>query len=135
MAIFEITSDDESLKPYRYEGNLAADIAEVITRHLNSKDRSISVALNEVQEAAQDEAAAQATTEKAKTVYTFTMPDGDVTISVTKAAKTYEVKVADANKDTLKITSPEADLDKVYEDVIKTLESEINSELSRKEDF
>ena len=43
------------------------------------------------------------------------MPDGDVTISVTKAAKTYEVKVADANKDTLKITSPEADLDKVAE--------------------
>ena len=41
------------------------------------------------------------------------MPDGDVTISVTKAAKTYEVKVADANKDTLKITSPEADLNKV----------------------
>ncbi|MDU4841180.1 MAG: tautomerase PptA [Leclercia adecarboxylata] len=30
---------------------LAADIAEVITRHLNSKDRSISVALNEIQEA------------------------------------------------------------------------------------
>ncbi|WP_061709103.1 tautomerase PptA [Pseudenterobacter timonensis] len=30
---------------------LAADIAEVITRHLNSKDRSISVALNEVAEA------------------------------------------------------------------------------------
>ena len=29
----------------------------------------------------------------------------------------------------------EADLDKVYEDVIKTLESEINSEMSRKEDF
>ena len=29
----------------------------------------------------------------------------------------------------------EADLDKVYEDVIKTLKSEINSELSRKEDF
>ena len=43
------------------------------------------------------------------------MPDGDVTISVTKAAKTYAVKVADANKDTLKITSPEADLDKVAE--------------------
>ena len=38
-----------------------------------------------------------------------------MTISVTKAAKTYEVKVADANKDTLKITSPEADLDKVAE--------------------
>ena len=41
------------------------------------------------------------------------MPNGDVTISVEKNAKTYEVKVADANKDTLKITSPEADLNKV----------------------
>lgn len=30
---------------------LAEDIAEVIMRHLNSKERSISVALNEVQEA------------------------------------------------------------------------------------
>ena len=29
----------------------AADIAEAIARHLNSKDRSISVALQEVQEA------------------------------------------------------------------------------------
>ncbi len=82
---------------------------------VTAKSGDTEVALNEVQEAAQDEAAAQATTEKAKTVYTFTMPDGDVTISVTKAAKTYEVKVADANKDTLKITSPEADLDKVAE--------------------
>ena len=80
---------------------------------VTAKNGDTEVALNEVQEAAQDEAAAQATTEKAKTVYTFTMPDGDVNISVTKAAKTYEVKVADANKDTLKITSPEADLDKV----------------------
>lgn len=80
---------------------------------VTAKNGDTDVALTEVQEAAQDEAAAQATTEKAKTVYTFTMPDGDVTISVTKAAKTYEVKVADANKDTLKITSPEADLDKV----------------------
>ena len=80
---------------------------------VTAKNGDTDVALNEVQEAAQDEAAAQATTEKAKTVYTFTMPDGDVTISVTKDAKTYEVKVADANKDTLKITSPEADLDKV----------------------
>lgn len=80
---------------------------------VTAKSGDTEVALNEVQEAAQDEAAAQATTEKAKTVYTFTMPDGDVTISVTKNAKTYEVKVADANKDTLKITSPEADLDKV----------------------
>ena len=82
---------------------------------VTAKSGDTEVALNEVQEAAQDEAAAQATTEKAKTVYTFTMPNGDVTISVTKAAKTYAVKVADANKDTLKITSPEADLDKVAE--------------------
>ena len=82
---------------------------------VTAKSGDTDVALTEVQEAAQDEAAAQATTEKAKTVYTFTMPDGDVTISVTKAAKTYAVKVADANKDTLKITSPEADLDKVAE--------------------
>ena len=82
---------------------------------VTAKNGNTDVALTEVQEAAQDEAAAQATTEKAKTVYTFTMPDGDVTISVTKAAKTYAVKVADANKDTLKITSPEADLDKVAE--------------------
>lgn len=80
---------------------------------VTAKNGDTDVALTEVQEAAQDEAAAQATTEKAKTVYTFTMPDGDATISVTKDAKTYAVKVADANKDTLKITSPEADLDKV----------------------
>lgn len=82
---------------------------------VTAKNGDTEVALTEVQEAAQDEAAAQATTEKAKTVYTFTMPDGDVTISVAKNAKTYAVKVADANKDTLKITSPEADLDKVAE--------------------
>ena len=80
---------------------------------VTAKNGNTDVALTEVQEAAQDEAAAQATTEKAKTVYTFTMPDGNVTINVEKNAKTYEVKVADANKDTLKITSPEADLDKV----------------------
>lgn len=80
---------------------------------VTAKNGDTDVALTEVQEAAQDEAAAQATTEKAKTVYTFTMPDGDVAISVEKNAKTYAVKVADANKDTLKITSPEADLDKV----------------------
>lgn len=82
---------------------------------VTAKNGDTDVALTEVQEAAQDEAAAQATTEKAKTVYTFTMPDGDVTINVEKNAKTYAVKVADANKDTLKITSPEADLDKVAE--------------------
>lgn len=82
---------------------------------VTAKNGDTDVTLTEVQEAAQDEAAAQATTEKAKTVYTFTMPDGDVNISVTKNAKTYAVKVADANKDTLKITSPEADLDKVAE--------------------
>ena len=80
---------------------------------VTAKSGDTDVALTEVQEAAQDEAAAQATTEKAKTVYTFTMPDGDVAISVEKNAKTYAVKVADANKDTLKITSPEADLNKV----------------------
>ena len=61
---------------------------------VTAKNGDTDVALTEVQEAAQNEAAAQATTEKAKTVYTFTMPDGDVTISVTKAAKTYAVNVA-----------------------------------------
>lgn len=91
---------------------------DIVTVTAKRKSDDTKVELTEVQEAAQDEAAAQATpeqatTEKAKTVYTFTMPDDDVTISVTKNAKTYEVKVADANKDTLKITSPEAGLDKV----------------------
>ena len=61
---------------------------------VTAKSGDTDVALTEVQEAAQDEAAAQATTEKAKTVYTFTMPDGDVTISVEKNAKTYAVNVA-----------------------------------------
>ena len=61
---------------------------------VTAKNGDTDVALTEVQEAAQDEAAAQATTEKAKTVYTFTMPDGDVTISVEKNAKTYAVNVA-----------------------------------------
>ncbi len=81
---------------------------------VTAKNGDTDVALTEVQEAAQDEAAAQATTEKAKTVYTFTMPDGDVTISVTKDAKTYEVKVADGvTNGKLEITDPKADLDKV----------------------
>lgn len=81
---------------------------------VTAKNGDTDVALNEVQEAAQDEAAAQATTEKAKTVYTFTMPDGDVTISVTKNAKTYAVKVADGvTNGKLEITDPKADLDKV----------------------
>lgn len=88
---------------------------DIVTVTAKRKSDGTDVILTEVQEAAQDEAAAQATTEKAKTVYTFTMPNGDVDISVTKNAKTYAVKVADANKDTLKITSPEADLDKVAE--------------------
>lgn len=61
---------------------------------VTAKNGNTDVALTEVQEAAQDEAAAQATTEKAKTVYTFTMPDGDVTINVEKNAKTYAVNVA-----------------------------------------
>ena len=81
---------------------------------VTAKNGDTDVALTEVQEAAQDEAAAQATTEKAKTVYTFTMPDGDVAISVTKDAKTYEVKVADGmTNGKLEITDPKADLDKV----------------------
>lgn len=81
---------------------------------VTAKNGDTDVALTEVQEAAQDEAAAQATTEKAKTVYTFTMPDGDVAISVTKNAKTYAVKVADGvTNGKLEITDPKADLNKV----------------------
>ena len=81
---------------------------------VTAKNGDTDVALTEVQEAAQDEAAAQATTEKAKTVYTFTMPDGDVTISVAKNAKTYAVKVADGvTNGKLEITDPKADLNKV----------------------
>ena len=71
---------------------------------VTAKTGDTDVALTEVQEAAQDEAAAQATTEKAKTVYTFTMPDGDVTISVAKNAKTYEVKQAATTNGKLEIT-------------------------------
>ena len=71
---------------------------------VTAKSGDTEVALNEVQEAAQDEAAAQATTEKAKTVYTFTMPDGDVTISVTKDAKTYAVKQAATTNGKLEIS-------------------------------
>ena len=81
---------------------------------VTAKNGDTDVALTEVQEAAQDEAAAQATTEKAKTVYTFTMPDDDVDISVTKNAKTYAVKVADGvTNGKLEITDPKADLNKV----------------------
>lgn len=71
---------------------------------VTAKNGDTDVALNEVQEAAQDEAAAQATTEKAKTVYTFTMPDGDVTINVAKNAKTYAVKQAATTNGKLEIT-------------------------------
>ena len=71
---------------------------------VTAKNGDTDVALTEVQEAAQDEAAAQATTEKAKTVYTFTMPDGDVAISVTKNAKTYEVKQAATTNGKLEIS-------------------------------
>ena len=71
---------------------------------VTAKNGDTDVALTEVQEAAQDEAAAQATTEKAKTVYTFTMPDGDVNISVTKNAKTYEVKQAATTNGKLEIS-------------------------------
>lgn len=71
---------------------------------VTAKSGDTEVALNEVQEAAQDEAAAQATTEKAKTVYTFTMPNGDVAISVEKNAKTYEVKQAATTNGKLEIS-------------------------------
>ena len=71
---------------------------------VTAKNGDTDVALTEVQEAAQDEAAAQATTEKAKTVYTFTMPDGDVAISVTKDAKTYAVKQAETTNGKLEIS-------------------------------
>ena len=75
---------------------------------VTAKSGDTEVALNEVQEAAQDEAAAQATTEKAKTVYTFTMPDGDVTISVTKDAKTYAVNVATLTNGEITASAKEA---------------------------
>ena len=76
---------------------------------VTAKSGDTDVALTEVQEAAQDEAAAQATpeqatTEKAKTVYTFTMPDGDVDISVTKNAKTYAVNKAEITNGNLEIS-------------------------------
>ena len=71
---------------------------------VTAKNGDTDVALTEVQEAAQDEAAAQATTEKAKTVYTFTMPDGDVAINVEKNAKTYEVKQAETTNGKLEIS-------------------------------
>ena len=75
---------------------------------VTAKNGNTDVALTEVQEAAQDEAAAQATTEKAKTVYTFTMPDGDVTISVTKNAKTYAVNVAPLTNGEITASAKEA---------------------------
>ena len=75
---------------------------------VTAKNGDTDVALTEVQEAAQDEAAAQATTEKAKTVYTFTMPDGDVAISLTKAAKTYAVNVASLTNGEITASAKEA---------------------------
>ena len=75
---------------------------------VTAKNGDTDVALTEVQEAAQDEAAAQATTEKAKTVYTFTMPDGDVNISVTKNAKTYAVNVAPLTNGEITASAKEA---------------------------
>lgn len=75
---------------------------------VTAKNGDTDVALTEVQEAAQDEAAAQATTEKAKTVYTFTMPNGDVTISVTKNAKTYAVNVAPLTNGEITASAKEA---------------------------
>ena len=75
---------------------------------VTAKSGDTDVTLTEVQEAAQDEAAAQATTEKAKTVYTFTMPDGDVTISVEKNAKTYAVNVASLTNGEITASAKEA---------------------------
>ena len=80
---------------------------------VTAKSGDTNVALNKVQEAAQDEAAAQATpeqatTEKAKTVYTFTMPDGDVTINVAKNAKTYAVNVATLTNGKITASAKEA---------------------------
>ena len=75
---------------------------------VTAKNGDTDVALTEVQEAAQDEAAAQATTEKAKTVYTFTMPDGDVTINVEKNAKTYAVNVAPLTNGEITASAKEA---------------------------
>ena len=75
---------------------------------VTAKNGNTDVALTEVQEAAQDEAAAQATTEKAKTVYTFTMPDGDVTINVEKNAKTYAVNVATLTNGEITASAKEA---------------------------
>lgn len=75
---------------------------------VTAKNGDTDVALNEVQEAAQDEAAAQATTEKAKTVYTFTMPNGDVTINVEKNAKTYAVNVAPLTNGEITASAKEA---------------------------
>ena len=80
---------------------------------VTAKSGDTDVTLTEVQEAAQDEAAAQATpeqatTEKAKTVYTFTMPDDDVDISVTKAAKTYAVNVATLTNGKITASAKEA---------------------------
>lgn len=75
---------------------------------VTAKNGDTDVTLTEVQEAAQDEAAAQATTEKAKTVYTFTMPDGDVAISVEKNAKTYAVNVAPLTNGEITASAKEA---------------------------
>ena len=75
---------------------------------VTAKSGDTDVTLTEVQEAAQDEAAAQATTEKAKTVYTFTMPDGDVTINVEKNAKTYAVNVATLTNGKITASAKEA---------------------------
>ena len=111
------TTNDKYIKDDTVTLTVEKEGTDIVT--VTAKSGDTKVKLTEVQEAAQDEAAAQATpeqatTEKAKTVYTFTMPDDDVDISVTKAAKTYEVKVADGvTNGKLEITDPKADLDKV----------------------
>lgn len=86
---------------------------DIVTVTAKRKSDDTKVELTEVQEAAQDEAAAQATpeqatTEKAKTVYTFTMPDDDVDISVEKNAKTYAVNVATLTNGKITASAKEA---------------------------
>ena len=75
---------------------------------VTAKNGDTDVALTEVQEAAQDEAAAQATTEKAKTVYTFTMPDFPVTVEVEYEKIQSTVTFANPANGTLTLSTADA---------------------------
>ena len=103
------TTNDKYIKDDTVTLTVEKEGTDIVTVTAKRKSDDTKVKLTEVQEAAQDEAAAQATpeqatTEKAKTVYTFTMPDDDVDISVTKDAKTYEVKQAATTHGKLEIS-------------------------------